>query len=144
MGTGVNSQIIGTSTYWRFEMTSGIVLLLVMLPLNYFLTKRFDIVGTALANLVSISIYNIIRILFLWKKFNLFPFTAKSFYTIVLTGGCFIVCFFLFRNIHGLEGLFLRSVVFCTLFGAGTFYMKLSPDVVPVLNSIKRRIGIRD
>jgi O-antigen/teichoic acid export membrane protein len=143
MGTGVNSQIIGTSTYWRFEMTSGIVLLLVMLPLNYILTKRFDIVGTALANLVSITIYNIIRILFLWKKFNLFPFTAKSFYTILLTGGCFIVCYFLFRNIHGLEGLFLRSIVFCALFGAGTFYIKLSPDAVPVWNSIKKRIGIR-
>jgi O-antigen/teichoic acid export membrane protein len=124
-------------------MTSGIVLLLIMLPLNYILTKRFDIVGTALANLVSITIYNVIRIVFLWKKFNLFPFTAKSLYTILLTGGCFIVCYFLFRNIHGLEGLFLRTVVFCALFGAGALYMKLSPDVVPVWNSIRRRIGIR-
>ncbi|MBK7097767.1 MAG: hypothetical protein IPH58_04720 [Sphingobacteriales bacterium] len=41
MGTGVNGQIIGTSRYWKFELTSGIILLLFMLPLNYFLTKKW-------------------------------------------------------------------------------------------------------
>ncbi len=39
MGTGVNSQIIGTSTRWRFEFFTGIILLSITLPLNYVLTK---------------------------------------------------------------------------------------------------------
>jgi len=143
MGTGVNSQIIGTSTYWRFEMTSGIILLLLMLPSNYILTKQYDIVGTGLAGLISISVYNLIRIIFLWKKFKLFPFTLQSLYTILLTAACFTTCYFLFRNIHGLAGLFLRSIAFCILYGAGTVYLKLSPDVVPVWNTLKKRIGIK-
>ena len=42
-GTGVNSQIIGTSTQWRFEFISGVLLLLLILPLNYFLIKKFGI-----------------------------------------------------------------------------------------------------
>ena len=84
MGTGVNAQIIATSTYWRFEMVSGIILLLLMLPLNYVLTKRFDIIGPGMANLISITIYNVIRIIFLWTKFKLFPFTIQSLYTIML------------------------------------------------------------
>src|SRR5688572_7099791 len=41
MGTGVNAQIIATSTRWRFELTSGVILLLLMLPLTYFLTKEY-------------------------------------------------------------------------------------------------------
>ncbi|MFI5186032.1 MAG: lipopolysaccharide biosynthesis protein [Chitinophagales bacterium] len=143
MGTGVNSQIIGTSTFWRFEMISGIILLLLMLPSNYILTKQYDIVGTGFANLISITIYNCIRIIFLWKKFRLFPFTPQSLYAILLTGACFAICYFLFRNTHGLPGLFLRSIVFCILYGAGTIYLKLSPDVAPVWNTIKKRIGIR-
>jgi O-antigen/teichoic acid export membrane protein len=143
MGTGVNSQIIGTSTYWRFEMISGVILLLLMLPLNYILTKRYDIVGTGLANLISISIYNFIRIVFLWKKFKLFPFTSHSLYTILLAGACFAVCYFLFQGIHGLPGLLLRSIVFCTLYGTGAVYFKLSPDIIPVWNSVKKRIGLR-
>ena len=142
MGTGVNAQIIGTSTYWRFEMLSGVILLLLMLPLNYILTKHYDIVGTACANLISISVYNLIRIIFLWKKFRLFPFTAQSVYTICLAGMSFIGCYFLFRNLHGIAGLFSRSIVFCLIYGAGTIYLKLSPDVAPVWNSIKKRIGL--
>ena len=35
MGTGVNSQIIGTSTFWRFDFLTGIILLTLTLPLNY-------------------------------------------------------------------------------------------------------------
>jgi O-antigen/teichoic acid export membrane protein len=143
MGTGVNSQIIGTSTYWRFEVISGIVLLFIMLPLNYIFTKQYDIVGTATAGLISISIYNFIRIIFLWKRFNLFPFTLQSLYTLLLAGSCFGICYLLFRNMHGLPGLFLRSIVFCILYGAGAFYLRLSPDIIPVWNSVKKRFGFR-
>ena len=143
MGTGVNSQIIGTSTFWRFEVISGIILLLIMLPLNYIFTKQYDIVGTATAGLISMTVYNFIRIVFLWKKFNLFPFTLQSLYTILLAGFCFGLCYFLFQNIHGLPGLFVRSVVFCMLYGSGAVYFRLSPDIIPVWNSIKKRIGIR-
>jgi len=143
MGTGVNSQIIGTSTYWRFEFISGVILLSIMLPLNYILTKQYDIVGTATAGLISITIYNLIRIIFLWKKFNLYPFTAQSLYTILLAASCFGVCYLLFQNIHGLPGLFLRSIIFSILYGTGSVYLKLSPDIIPIWNTIKRRIGLR-
>ena len=143
MGTGVNSQIIGTSTYWRFEMVSGIILLSLMLPLNYILTKRYDIIGPAMANLISITIYNLIRIIFLWKKFRLFPFTMQTLYTILLAGGCFAICYFSFSTIHGFGGLILRSAVFCILYGTGVIYLRLSPDVLPVWNTIKKKMGIK-
>jgi len=143
MGTGVNAQIISTSTYWRFEMISGIILLLLMLPLSYLLTKRFDIVGTGAANLISISIYNIIRIIFLWKKFKLFPLTIQSLYTILLAAACYGICHFTFINIHGLAGLFLRSIAFLVLYIPGVVYLKLSPDVKPVMQSIIKRLGIK-
>jgi O-antigen/teichoic acid export membrane protein len=143
MGTGVNSQIIATSTFWRFEVISGIILLVIMLPLNYAFTKEYDIVGTAMAGLISMTVYNLIRIIFLWKKFNLFPFSLQSLYTLLLAGFCFGLCYLLFQNIHGLQGLFLRSIVFCLLYGTGAVYFKLSPDIIPVWNSIKKRIGLR-
>jgi O-antigen/teichoic acid export membrane protein len=143
MGTGVNSQIIGTSTYWRFEFISGVILLSIMLPLNYILTKQYDIAGTATAGLISITIYNLIRVIFLWKKFNLYPFTAQSLYTVLLAASCFGVCYLLFKNIHGLPGLLLRSIIFCIVYGTGSVYLKLSPDMIPIWNSLKKRMGLR-
>lgn len=143
MGTGVNAQIIATSTYWRFEMISGVILLAIMMPLSYLLTKEYDIVGAGVANLVSIIIYNGIRIIFLWRKFRFFPFTIQSLYTVILAAACYGICYFTFVNIHGLVGMFLRSVIFILLYATGGIYMKLSPDIQPVMQSIKNRLGIR-
>jgi O-antigen/teichoic acid export membrane protein len=143
MGTGVNSQIIATSNYWRFELTSGVILLLFMLPLTYTLTKQYDILGPAIATLVSISIYNTVRIVFLWKKFRLFPFTMQSIYTLLLAGSALVLCYFLFLNVHGIAGLILRSLVFLILYVFGVIYFRLSPDVGPVWQTITKRLRLR-
>lgn len=143
MGTGVNSQIIGTSTYWRFELISGVILLSVMLPLTYILTKQYGLIGPAIAALISISIYNVIRIIFLWKKFRLFPLTIQSLYTLLLAGGCYGVCYFAFKEIHGFGGMIIRSIVFIALYATGVISMKLSPDIQPVVQTIKKRLGIK-
>jgi O-antigen/teichoic acid export membrane protein len=142
MGTGVNAQIIGTSTFWRFELISGIILLSLIIPLNYFLTKQYDIIGPGIANLISMTVYNMIRLIFLWKKFGLFPFTKQTIYTLLLAAICFAICYFSFSNIHGLAGLFTRSMAFCLLYGAGVIYLKLTPDILPVWATIKKRFGV--
>lgn len=142
MGTGVNAQIIATSTFWRFELTSGIVLLSVMLPLTYFLTKEHGLIGPAIATVISITIYNIIRIIFLWKKFKLFPFTIQSLYTVILAASCYGICYFAFKNVHGFTGIIGRSATFILLYGIGVVYMKITPDISPVVQTIRKRMGI--
>jgi O-antigen/teichoic acid export membrane protein len=92
MGTGVNSQIIGTSIFWKVDFVSGIILLALTMPLNYLLTKELQAVGPAIANLIAITIYNAIRYFFLLRKFNLQPFSAKTVYTVLLCAVCFMIC----------------------------------------------------
>jgi O-antigen/teichoic acid export membrane protein len=41
VGTGVNGQIIGTSTYWRFELWTSLLLTVIIIPLSYYLTFIF-------------------------------------------------------------------------------------------------------
>jgi O-antigen/teichoic acid export membrane protein len=140
LGTGVNAQIIATSTYWKFELTSGVALLLLMLPLTYFLTKEYGIIGPAVANLISISIYNAIRIIFLWRKFQLFPFSMRTIYTLLLAGACFVFCYLLLFDMPGFQGLAIRSLVFLALYSAGVVYFKLSPDLQPVLETLRKKL----
>ncbi|HRG83725.1 MAG TPA: polysaccharide biosynthesis C-terminal domain-containing protein, partial [Chitinophagaceae bacterium] len=130
-----------TSTYWRFEMISGVVLLLVMLPLSYWLTIEMGIRGTALAQLISISIYNMIRILFLWKKFRLFPFNRHTLSVLGLAGGCFAICFFGFQQLHGWTGIIVRSIVFMAIYATAVILFRFSPDVDAVIKAIKGRLG---
>lgn len=140
LGTGVNAQIIATSTFWRFELTSGVILLMLMLPLTYFLTKEYGMIGPAVANLISISIYNAIRIIFLWRKFRLFPFSMQTIYTLLLAGACFLICYFLLFDMTGFIGLAVRSIVFISLYAAGVIFFRLSPDLEPVVATVRKKL----
>jgi O-antigen/teichoic acid export membrane protein len=139
LGTGLNSQIIATSNFWRFEFTSGLILLGLGLPLNYLLTKEFGIVGTAASNLIALSVYNIVRYTFLYRKFNMQPFSVKTIYTIFLGGIAYLICHLLFEHYMGFQWLVIRSLVFILIYAAGVLLLNLSPDVRPVLQTIAKR-----
>lgn len=141
MGTGLNSQIIATSTFWRFEFVSGIILLSITLPMNYELTRFYGAIGPAFSNLISFSIYNVIRYIFLLRKFHMQPFNAKSVYTILLGAAVYFISDYIFKNETGFLWIVLRSVVFIMLFLAGMFLLRLSPDAIPVLQTVKKRLG---
>jgi O-antigen/teichoic acid export membrane protein len=142
MGTGLNAQIIGTSTYWRFEFFSGLILFAVTLPLTYELTRYMGPVGPAISNLVGMSIYNGIRYTFLLRKFKMQPFNGKSVLTLVLSAACYLVCYQLFGNQQGFLWMVIRSAVFCLLFATGMLGMKLSQDAIPVFQTMKRKLGM--
>jgi O-antigen/teichoic acid export membrane protein len=142
MGTGLNSQMIATSTFWRFDFFTGITLVALTLPLNYILAKKFGVTGPAIADLVTFTIYNGIRCVFLYTKFGMQPFTFKSLYTVLLGLAGYFVCHLLFESWHGFPGLFLRSIVFIGIFGSGVLGLKLSEDIIPVWNTVKKRLGM--
>jgi O-antigen/teichoic acid export membrane protein len=144
MGTGVNAQIIGTSSLWKFDFFTGIILLFITLPLNYILTKYyFDVQGPAIANLISFTIYNSIRYLVLLRKYKMQPFTAKTFYCIVLGLACYYSCYFLFHKMQGFWPIVLRSSAFVLLYGSVVVWLRLSPDLLPMWQTLKKKMGIK-
>ena len=142
MGTGLNSQIIGTSTFWRFDFFSGLILLALTLPLNYILAKKLGGIGPAIADLFTFAAYNGIRWLFLYRKFGMQPFTAKTLYTLLLGLAGYLLCYLLFARYHGFWGMVVRSSVFLVFFAAGVLGLRLSEDVLPVWKTLLARLGI--
>lgn len=143
MGTGVNGQIIATSTYWRFDFTSGVVLLLLAVPLNIYLVKNYGIIGSAWANLAAYTVYNIVRLGFLWRKFRMQPFTINTVWVIMHAALCYLLCYFLFKDFTGLMGMFSRSVFFVLSFSITAIYFNLSPDLQPVWQTLKKKLKLK-
>jgi O-antigen/teichoic acid export membrane protein len=77
LATGVNSQIIGTSNYWKFDFFTNLFYIIVSIPLNIYLIKNYDLVGLAYSNLIALTLYNTVRFLFIYTKFNLQPYTIQ-------------------------------------------------------------------
>jgi len=144
MGTGVNSQIIGTSTFWRFEFITGLVLLSLTIFLSYFLTKQIGVTGPAIAELIALAIYNGIRYVFLLRRFDMQPFSEKTIYILLLATMGYLVCHFLFKNQQGFLGILLRSAVFTVIYLPAVIYLKISPDILPVWQTVKKRLGFKN
>ena len=142
MGTGVNGQIIATSVFWRFDFFSGVVLLLLAVPLNILLVREYGIIGSAWSNLASYIIYNAIRIVFLKRKFNLQPFTRQTAYVILHSFACFLLIYLLFMTMSGWLGILLRTAAFVVLFAVTAVYFNLSADIQPVLQTVRKRLRI--
>jgi O-antigen/teichoic acid export membrane protein len=141
MGTGVNGQIIGTSNFWRFEFLTGIILLLLIVPLNFFLISKIGIVGAGISNLVAYTIYNVIRLIFLWKKFKMQPFSMKTLWTLLMALAFYGITYLALQNFTGWTGIFCKGVLYSSLFIAGALYLNLTPDAIPVINTLKKKLG---
>jgi O-antigen/teichoic acid export membrane protein len=142
MGTGVNSQIIGTSTFWRFEFFTGMILLGISLPLNYILTKQMGVVGPAIATFIALAVYNTIRYFFLLKKFRMQPFNLRTLLTLLLAFTGYYLAHLLFEEVHGIAGMVLRSGFFILIYLCGAVVLKLSPDIMPVWNTLRNKFPI--
>jgi len=138
-GTGVNSLIIATSTLWRFEFFTGVVLVFLIIPLNYTLISAYGIVGSAWSNFISFSIYNSIRLWFIWYRFKLQPFSIKTFYLILLGIAAYFISLYTFENLTRWTGIILRSICFSILYLGGMLALNISPDAQALAKSIFRK-----
>ncbi len=139
-GTGVNSVIIATSTLWKFEFFTGVVLLSLRIPLAYFLIQRYGIIGPAYAELISQVVYNFIRYEFLRRRFNMQPFNTETIYTVLLGVASITIIYFLLVSMNGWMGIILRSVLFSSALIGSMFLLKLTPDALQLVDVAKTRI----
>ena len=79
MGTGFNSEIITYSNQFRFNLIAILILVVSNVSLNFLFLGyyQFGIQGVAYASLISTALFNLVKLIFIYKKFRLFPFDYK-------------------------------------------------------------------
>ncbi len=140
LGTGVNGQIIATSTFWRFELWTSLILTLMIIPLSYWLTVKYGITGPAMANLISFSVYNFIRFHFLWKRFDLQPFSMKTVELLCISVFAFGVTQFCVKNLTGVSAMAVSILIFTVIYGSLFIWRDISPDVRQLYQTLKNRL----
>ncbi len=76
MSTGFNSEIISYSKYYRFNLISILVLMVINIAMNlFFLTQTdWEIFGVGLASFISLTMFNIAKTIYIYNKMKLWPF----------------------------------------------------------------------
>jgi hypothetical protein len=70
------------------------------------------------------------------------PFNIRTIFTLLLALAGYYVTHRLFRNLHGITGLVLRTVLFMAIYLSGALLLKLSPDIIPVWNTLRKKMTI--
>lgn len=76
MATGFNSEIISYSKFYRFNIISILLLIILNVGLNYYFLvyTQLGILGVAYASLIAMSSFNILKLYYINKKFGILPF----------------------------------------------------------------------
>jgi hypothetical protein len=137
--TGLNGMVIGTSTFWRFDFFSGVILLAFRLPITYYLIKHYGIIGSSFAELISYSAYNLIRYEFLRRKFNMQPFDLKTIWALATAVLAYFFTYYIFQQLNGWMGIILRTLSFSGIMALGIFYLQLTPDAMQLYHNLRKR-----
>ena len=129
MSTGMNGAIIGTSNYWKFDFISNLVFIVTAIPLNFILIKHYGLTGLAVSNLGTLFLFNLIRYLFLYKKFNFQPYQLKHLLLLLSFAGMLFSINLIphFQNFI-IDGA-IRSTIYIIVFYAMVYWINPAPEL---------------
>ena len=140
MVTGVNSGIISFSKYFRWNFYFILFTAIVNIAGNFILIPKFEILGAALAVLLSLVLFNAAKCLLLYWKLRMNPFTPATFYSIFFAA-LFGVPISLLPGPTGwvLIDLAIKSGAFLALYGGAVLFFRLSPDINSLVENALHR-----
>lgn len=139
MATGLNSQIIGYSKYFKINFYSVLLLGIFNAVLNYSLIHRMGISGAALATLISMTVFNIFKLWFVRKKFGIWPFTFKGLYILGTATILGLLTYVLPLGDNHYVMILARSALFTIIFWAIALRFDFSPQITLYFkNTVKK------
>lgn len=139
---GNNNAIILNSKYYKAVLALGFLLVFLMIGLNMIFIPRLGIIGAALATLLSVMVYNTIKLLFVVKRMNLYPFTEKTFKSFVIIGLSFVLFYFWDFPFHPLVNIVLKSVLISGFYLFLNYKLMISQEVNDVIDIMLRKLRL--
>ena len=108
---GFNNAVLLNSPYYRTVLFLGVFLVIGTVLMNMWLIPLYGINGAGLATLIAFSSYNLLKSVFVYRKYNLQPFYKETLQT-TLFGIVVIVGFFFWDfPFHPLVNISLKSLL---------------------------------
>ncbi|MFV0570886.1 MAG: lipopolysaccharide biosynthesis protein [Xanthomarina gelatinilytica] len=136
---GNNNAILFNSDYYRMVLVLGVFLAVLTIVLNMVFIPLYGINGAAFATFIAILIYNISKILFVYFKFKILPFSANTIKVVLLLLVCLGVFYFWDFKFHSVLNIALKSLLISMFYGYVVYALHLSDDISILFNKIFRR-----
>lgn len=129
LATGFNGNILSMSKYYRINILFMLGLATFSILLNFYFIKNTNlgIIGVAIATGTSLTLYNLIKLIFNYRKFNIHPLTWKMLWTILLCGTAIFVTYLLPDTKHEFLNLIYKSLLCLGIILKGNDWLKIFP-----------------
>ncbi|TXD84167.1 oligosaccharide flippase family protein [Subsaximicrobium wynnwilliamsii] len=136
---GNNNAILFNSDYYRMVIVFGVMLAVLAVLLNMVFIPLYGINGSAMATFISVFVYNTAKLLFVKRKFKMWPFTAETFKWGLLLALLLMVFYFWDFPFHPLANIVLKSVLISIVYLILILRLELSEDISSMLGKILRK-----
>lgn len=127
--SGLSNTIISFSPSYKYNLYFLILLGILNVSLNYFMINTYGIIGAAYATVISTVIFHLLKVLFLFFKYGIHPFSINMLKTILIS---FVVCVAIYY-IPNLDNpylnIMLRSIIISLFFIPMILFFKASQDL---------------
>ena len=125
----IAGEIVLLSPHFRFNLLALALLGSISIASNYVMIPKFGIHGAAMATTFSCLVYNAVVCFFVYKKFNMHPFSFKLAYIL----GAGLATLGIVTLIPRLQApaidILLRSSIILLLYGGAMVRLKVSPTI---------------
>jgi O-antigen/teichoic acid export membrane protein len=136
MATGVNSEIISYSKYYMFNLYALIILAVLNIGSNLYLIPRYGVIGAASATLISMVIFNIVKLIYIYLKIHVQPFQKEMLYVLVFG----LLASFIAAIVPNTPSIYfnilMKGGIVSLIFGFLIIKYKISPDVNGLFNKL--------
>ena len=150
MLTSINSYILIYSKYYRYNLLFVAILGICNIFLNLELIPMYGIEGAAIASLIALGMYNLMKLFFILLKFNIHPFSRATIKALLIGAISFLILYFVptgsyFSQVYLnllVKGIIITGVVLAT-FVLPIYFFKISPDINSLINKALVKVKIR-
>ena len=138
---GINGSIFVTSKKYKYDIVFTLLLIGIVYGLNTVFIPKWGIAGAAISTSLSLIVYNVGRLIFVWKAYNLQPFAWSQFKVI----GLALVTLFAGMwvsdtlNLGTWTDVFVQLSIVGILFILPILIFRLDPEISNYVTKLKKR-----
>lgn len=130
---GNNNAILFNSDYYRVVLVFGVLLAFMTVVLNLVFIPKFGMNGAAYASCITIFLYNTIKLLFVYNKLKIHPFTKSTLKTGLLIIICGLGLFYWEFPFHPIINIVLKTIILSVVYGFSVYKFNLSDEITTIL-----------
>ncbi len=133
------NSILFNSNYYRAVLFMGVGLALLTIGFNLWLIPTYGLNGAAIASFFAFFTYNLIKLIFVYRKYRMLPFSTATAKVLVLLGGMVAVFYFVQFPFHPIVSIVLKTGLMSGLYVWVLYRFTVSEDLSSLLKNLLKR-----